>query len=84
MAPIPGVSAQKQLRTLIMEGALRYKEDTTKVSLMTLYVVCAYIEYLVQLDAYVFLFTDMLLITRASKKSPNQLVITKAVSDLNV
>lgn len=67
-----------------MEGALRYKEDTTKVSLMTLYVVCAYIEYLVQLDAYVFLFTDMLLITRASKKSPNQLVITKAVSDLNV
>lgn len=36
--------------------------------------------FLVQFDAQVFLFTDMLLITRPSKKSPNQLVIAKAVS----
>jgi len=33
-----------------------------------------------QMDVEVFLFTDMLLITRASKKSPGKLVIVKAVS----
>lgn len=33
LAPMSGVDEQ-QLRTLITEGALRYKEDTVKVSLM--------------------------------------------------
>ena len=41
------------------------------------------VEFPVQFDAQVFLFTDMLLITRACKKSPNQLVIAKAVSSCN-
>ena len=64
-----------------MEGALRYKEDTIKVSLIS--VQCCqqmYNKIIVQLDANVFLFTDMLLITRATKKSPDQLVIVKTVS----
>ena len=35
LAPMVGINP-KQLRTLILEGALRYKEDTTKVSLTML------------------------------------------------
>ena len=34
LAPMPGVNFQ-QPRTLVMEGALRYKEDTIKVSLIS-------------------------------------------------
>lgn len=36
LAPMAGVNLQ-QPRTLIMEGALRYKEDTIKVRLMVLW-----------------------------------------------
>ena len=32
LAPMAGINT-KHLRTLLMEGALRYKEDTTKVRL---------------------------------------------------
>ncbi|XP_065890032.1 pleckstrin homology domain-containing family G member 5-like isoform X2 [Dysidea avara] len=59
LAPMPGINLH-QPRTLVMEGPLRYKDDTIKM------------------DVEVFLFTDMLLITRASKKSPGKLVIVKA------
>ena len=78
---MPGVHLH-QPRTLVIEGALRYKEDTIKVSLKynAILHVCNHSIFLVQLDAYVFLFTDMLLITKPCKKSPDQLVIVKTVS----